>query len=37
MGGHGVYQIIALVVILFTAEGWFVYDYSSSCLKYSTT
>lgn len=35
--GHGVYQIIALVVILFTAEGWFVYDYSSSCLKYSTT
>ena len=35
--GHGIYQIIALVVILFTAEGWFVRDYSSSCLKYSTT
>lgn len=25
--GHGVYQIIALIVIIFTAEGWFVRDY----------
>jgi Ca2+ transporting ATPase len=32
--GHAIYQIIALVVILFTAEGWFVADYSSSCLKF---
>lgn len=33
--GHGIYQIIALVVIIFTAEGWFVQDYSTSCLKYA--
>ena len=33
--GHAVYQIIALVFIIFAAEGWFVHDYSASCLKYS--
>jgi magnesium-transporting ATPase (P-type) len=35
--GHAIYQIIALVIILFTAEGWFVKNYTSSCLRYDTT
>lgn len=35
--GHGIYQIIALLVIIFAAEGWFVENYTSSCLKYSST
>lgn len=34
--GHGIYQIIVLVVILFTAESsGLVHNYSSSCLKYN--
>jgi Ca2+ transporting ATPase len=35
--GHAIYQIIALIVIIFTAEGWFVKDYSTSCFKFSET
>jgi Ca2+ transporting ATPase len=34
--GHAIYQIIALVVIIFTAEGWFVKDYNTSCIKFSS-
>lgn len=33
--GHAFYQIIALIVIMFTAEGWFVENYTSSCFKFA--
>lgn len=31
--GHGIYQIIMLVVILFAAQGWLVETYDVKCLK----
>jgi len=35
--GHGIYQIIVLVVLLFAAEPTnMVHNYTSSCLKYTT-
>lgn len=33
--GHAVYQIVALVVIIFTAQGWFVHNYATTCLTFS--
>lgn len=35
--GHGYYQIIVLLVILFCGEGWLVQEYSRSCIELSTT
>lgn len=34
--GHAIYQIIALIVVIFAGEGWFVANYTTSCMEYST-
>lgn len=34
--GHGYYQIIVLLVVLFCGEGWLVQEYSRSCIELST-
>lgn len=33
--GHAIWQIIILVTILFSAQGWLCENYSIKCLKFS--